>query len=115
MVHHTQLQGASTITEQLAKISFLTPQKTITRKVQEFLLGYEISRIFKPSSILQMYLNRINYGNQALGIGSAAELYFHIPASQLDLAQATRGSPGLPTTPRTVRRWCSRPWSGTAT
>ncbi|MGA2872655.1 MAG: transglycosylase domain-containing protein [Candidatus Dormibacteria bacterium] len=99
VVHHTQLQGASTITEQLAKISFLTPQKTITRKVQEFLLGYEISRIFKPSSILQMYLNRINYGNQALGIGSAAELYFHIPASQLDLAQASMlaGIPDAPT------------------
>ena len=99
LLHHNTLQGASTITEQLAKISFLTPQKTITRKVRELLLGYEISKIFKPKSILQMYVNRINYGNQAIGIGAAAELYFHIPALKLDLAQASllAGIPDAPT------------------
>ncbi|HVB13436.1 MAG TPA: transglycosylase domain-containing protein [Candidatus Dormibacteraeota bacterium] len=99
LLHHSQLQGASTITEQLAKISFLTPQKTITRKIRELLLGYEISKVFKPNSILQMYVNRINYGNQAIGIESAAELYFHIPASKLDLAQASllAGIPDAPT------------------
>ena len=98
-LHHSAVQGASTITEQLAKISFLTPQKTITRKIRELLLGYEISRVFKPNSILQMYVNRINYGNQAIGVGAAAELYFHIPASKLDLAQATMlaGIPDAPT------------------
>lgn len=99
LLHHNTLQGASTITEQLAKISFLTPQKTITRKVRELLLGYEISKIFKPKSILQMYVNRINYGNQAIGIEAAAELYFHIPALKLDLAQASllAGIPDAPT------------------
>ena len=97
--HHGSLQGASTITEQLAKISFLTPDQTITRKIRELLLGYEIARTFKPNQILQMYLNRIPYGNQAVGIGTAAELYFHIPASKLDLAQASMlaGIPDAPT------------------
>ena len=97
--HHASVQGASTIPEQLAKISFLTSQKTITRKIREFLLGYEIAKVFKPNTILQLYLNRINYGNQAIGIGSAAELYFHIPASHLDLAQASMlaGIPDAPT------------------
>ncbi len=99
ILHHSSLQGASTITEQLAKISFLTPDETITRKIRELLLGYEIARSFKPNQILQMYLNRIPYGNQAIGIGTAAELYFHIPASKLDLAQASMlaGIPDAPT------------------
>jgi membrane peptidoglycan carboxypeptidase len=99
LVHHGAVQGASTITEQLAKISFLTPQKTITRKIRELLLGYEISKVFKPDTILQMYVNRINYGNQAIGIATAAELYFHISANQLDLAQASMlaGIPDAPT------------------
>ena len=99
LIRHSAVQGASTITEQLAKISFLTPQKTITRKIRELLLGYEISKVFKPNTILQMYVNRINYGNQAIGIQAAAELYFHIPASQLDLAEASAlaGIPDAPT------------------
>jgi membrane peptidoglycan carboxypeptidase len=99
LIHHSAVQGASTITEQLAKISFLTPEKTITRKIREILLGYEISKLFKPNQILQMYVNRISYGNQSIGVGTAAELYFHIPASKLDLAQASMlaGIPDAPT------------------
>jgi membrane peptidoglycan carboxypeptidase len=99
LLQHSAVQGASTITEQLAKISFLTPQKTITRKIRELLLGYEISKLFAPNSILQMYVNRIPYGNQAIGIESAAELYFHVTAKQLDLAEASMlaGIPDAPT------------------
>ena len=99
LLHHGTLQGASTITEQLAKISFLTPQQTITRKIRELLLGYEISKVFRPNQILQMYVNRINYGNQAIGIEAAANLYFHVPANKLDLAQASMlaGIPDAPT------------------
>jgi penicillin-binding protein 1A len=96
---HGSLQGASTITEQLAKISFLTPNQTFSRKVRELLLGYEISRSFSSDQILQMYVNRIPYGNQAIGVGTASELYFHIPANKLDLAQASMlaGIPDAPT------------------
>ncbi len=97
-LHHSSLQGASTITEQLAKISFLTPDQTITRKIRELLLGFEIAKTFKPNQILQMYVNRIPYGNQAIGVGTAAELYFHIPASKLDLAQASMLA-GIPDAP----------------
>ena len=78
LLHHGALQGASTITEQLAKISFLTPQDDHPED-PELLLGYEISKVFRPDQILQMYVNRINYGNQAIGIEAAANLYFHIP------------------------------------
>ncbi len=97
-LHHGSLQGASTITEQLAKISFLTPAQTITRKIRELLLGFEIAKTFSANQILQMYVNRIPYGNQAIGIGTAAELYFNIPASKLDLAQASMLA-GIPDAP----------------
>ncbi|HUY61097.1 MAG TPA: transglycosylase domain-containing protein [Candidatus Dormibacteraeota bacterium] len=98
VAHPHSLQGASTIPEQLAKISFLTPDRTISRKIREVLLGAAIASHFTKSQILQMYLNRIDYGNQATGIGSAAELYFHIPASQLTLAQASMLA-GIPDAP----------------
>ena len=98
VLHPHSLQGASTIPEQLAKISFLTPDRTLSRKIREVLLGAAITSHFSKDQILQMYLNRIDYGNQATGIGSAAELYFHIPASRLNLAQASMLA-GIPDAP----------------
>ncbi len=99
LLHRHSLQGASTIPEQLAKISFLSDNQSLSYKVRELLLGAQISQRYTRNQIMQMYLNRIDYGNQALGIGSAAELYFHIPAARLDLAQASMlaGVPDAPT------------------
>jgi membrane peptidoglycan carboxypeptidase len=95
------LQGGSTITEQLAKISLYggaDPPQSIDYKIKEIVLGNEISLNFTKDEILDMYINRIFYGNYAVGIGSAAELYFLKPASQLDLAQAALLA-GLPQSP----------------
>ena len=83
------LQGGSTITEQLAKISLYggaDPPQSIDYKIKEIVLGNEIALNFTKSEILDMYVNRIFYGNFALGVGSAAEMYFQKPASELDLA-----------------------------
>ena len=95
------LQGGSTITEQLAKISLYggaDPPQSIDYKIKEIVLGNEIALNFTKSEILDMYVNRIFYGNFAVGVGSAAELYFRKPASQLDLAQAAMLA-GLPQSP----------------
>jgi len=95
------LQGGSTITEQLAKISLYggaDPPQSIDYKIKEIVLGNEISLNFTKSEILDMYVNRIFYGNYAVGVGSAAELYFLEPASLLDLAQAALLA-GLPQSP----------------
>ncbi|HZB97808.1 MAG TPA: transglycosylase domain-containing protein, partial [Candidatus Sulfotelmatobacter sp.] len=91
-------QGASTITEQLAKISFLPSERSIDRKIKQVILGNEIDANFTKDQILEMYLNRISYGNHAIGIESAAQLYFHKHANQLDLAEASMLA-GLPQSP----------------
>ncbi|TMC49507.1 MAG: hypothetical protein E6J14_08400 [Chloroflexi bacterium] len=101
--HQGTTQGASTITEQLAKISFLCTgsdcQQSYTRKVKQFILGADIESNFSKDQILEMYLNRISFGNHAVGIESAAELYFHKGAHDLNLAEASMlaGIPNAPT------------------
>ena len=95
------LQGGSTITEQLAKISLYggaDPPQSIDYKIKEIVLGNEIALNFTKNEILDMYVNRIFYGNFAVGVESAAELYFWKTASQIDLAQASMLA-GLPQSP----------------
>lgn len=97
--HTGQTQGASTITEQLAKISFFnSPQRSLDYKVKEIVLGNELDANLTKDQILEMYLNRVPYGNHAIGIGTASMLYFQIPAAKLDLAQASLLA-GLPQSP----------------
>ncbi len=90
--------GASTITEQLAKISFLSPERSLDRKVKQVILGAEIEGNFSKQQILEMYLNRIPYGNHAIGIQTAAEVFFRKSAHDLDLAEASMLA-GLPNSP----------------
>ena len=97
-LRHTNAGGASTIPEQLAKISFLQDNGSLAYKIKEIILGTELVNDFSKDQILEMYLNRIPYGNQAYGIQTAAELYFHEPASALDLAQSAMLA-GLPQAP----------------
>ena len=92
--------GASTITEQLAKISFLSPERSLDRKIKQVILGAEIESEFTKDQILEMYLNRIAYGNHAIGVETAAELYFQKHAKDLDLAEASMLA-GLPNSPTT--------------
>ncbi len=90
--------GTSTISQQLAKLVFLSPERTITRKVKEAILAAEITRRYPKDTILEIYLNEIYYGNLAYGIEAAARLYFNKPASELTLAEAALLA-GLPQAP----------------
>ena len=90
--------GGSTITQQLVKLTFLTSEKSITRKVKEAILAAELTRRYPKDTILQIYLNEIYYGNLAYGIEAAAETYFDRPAQELTLAQAALLA-GLPQAP----------------
>ncbi|MDY0009055.1 MAG: transglycosylase domain-containing protein, partial [Bdellovibrionales bacterium] len=78
-------QGGSTITQQLAKNLFLTPDKTIRRKVQEAMLALVIEYRHDKDEIMSAYLNRVYYGSGAYGIDSAARTYFGKPAKDLTL------------------------------
>lgn len=97
-VHHAAVQGASTITEQLAKDLYLSPKKTIQRKLQEFFIGLELARTYSKPQILDMYLNEVYFGAGASGIDAASHAYFNIPPSRLSVAQAAILA-GLPQAP----------------
>jgi membrane peptidoglycan carboxypeptidase len=98
-LRHTNSSGASTITEQLAKISFFNaPERSLDYKIKEIVLGNELDANFTKNQILEMYLNRVPYGNHAIGIETAAELYFFKSAKDLDLAQSAMLA-GLPQSP----------------
>jgi len=80
--------GGSTITQQLVKNLFLTPERTLSRKVKEAILAAEISRRYSKEEILEVYLNEVYFGNLAYGIGAAAETYFGKAVSELNLPEA---------------------------
>lgn len=81
------VEGASTITQQLAKTLFLTSSKTITRKLKEAILAFQIERRYTKDEILELYLNQIYLGSGAYGVESAAENYFGKPAKSLNLPE----------------------------
>lgn len=90
--------GGSTITQQLAKQLFLSPDKTWQRKIKELALAYELDQNYSKDQILELYFNWTYYGSQAYGIQAAAQTYFQKDASQLDLAEASMLA-GLPQAP----------------
>jgi 1A family penicillin-binding protein len=92
------VSGASTITQQLVKTIFLSPEQTFTRKIAEAVLAQEITRRYTKDQILEIYLNEIYYGNMAYGIEAAAETYFGKTARSLTLAEASLLA-GLPQSP----------------
>lgn len=81
--------GGSTITQQLARAVFLTPEFSVERKLKEIILAYQISQQVSKDEILTLYLNRIAFGNLAYGIEAAANVYFDKPAQDLTLAEAS--------------------------
>jgi penicillin-binding protein 1A len=91
-------EGASTLTQQLAKTLFLTPRKTIARKVKEAILALQLERRYTKNEILTFYLNQIYLGSGAYGIGAAARTYFGADLSQLTLSQCALIA-GLPKAP----------------
>ncbi|HEB13965.1 MAG TPA: penicillin-binding protein, partial [candidate division WWE3 bacterium] len=93
-----ELQGGSSITQQLVKNTLLTAERTITRKIKEFVLALQIEARYSKDEILQMYFNETPYGGQAIGIQAAAENYFGKSASELTLEEASLLA-GLPQAP----------------
>ncbi|MBI5414609.1 transglycosylase domain-containing protein [Candidatus Peregrinibacteria bacterium] len=80
--------GGSTLTQQLVKNTLLTPEQTITRKVREIYLSFRIERAFSKNEILELYLNKISFGNNAYGIEQAARTYFEKSAKDLTMAES---------------------------
>lgn len=91
-------QGASTITQQLVKRAFLTPEKKLERKIQEAALAIQLERKYTKDQILEMYLNQIYFGKGAYGIKSAARIYFGKDVDKLTLQEAALLA-GLPKAP----------------
>ncbi len=83
-----EVQGGSTITQQLAKNAFLTQERTITRKVKEAFLARELEKRYTKDEILEMYLNHIYFGQGAYGVESAARYYFNKEAKDLNIAES---------------------------
>jgi penicillin-binding protein 1A len=81
-------EGASTITQQLARNLFLTPEKTWPRKIKEALLALQIERLYSKDEILELYLNQICFGHGAYGVEAASQLYFGKHANELTLAES---------------------------
>lgn len=94
-----KLQGGSTITQQLIKSALLTPERTVTRKMKEFLLAPTVELLYSKDKILEMYLNTVPYGGTAWGIETAAEKYFGKSIKDVTLAEAAilAGLPQAPT------------------
>jgi penicillin-binding protein 1A len=92
------VQGASTISQQLARNLFLTPAQTINRKLREMVLASRIERRLTKDEILELYLNRVYLGDQAYGVDAAARRFFGKSANELTLAEAAMLA-GLPKAP----------------
>ena len=94
-------QGASTITQQLARNFFLTPEKTIIRKAREAVLAIEIENALSKQEILELYLNKIFLGYRSYGVAAAAQTYFGKNLDELTLSEMAIIA-GLPKAPSTM-------------
>lgn len=92
------VEGASTITQQLAKTLFLTPRKTIVRKVKEAILAFQLERRYTKDEILELYLNQVYFGSGAYGVVSAASIFFDKSVQALTLAECALIA-GMPKSP----------------
>jgi penicillin-binding protein 1A len=92
------VQGGSTITQQVVKNTFLTPERTLKRKIQEIILALQLERRYSKEEIFLSYLNNIYFGEGARGIGAAAKTYFNKKIKNLTLADAALLA-GLPQAP----------------
>lgn len=97
-INSNDIQGGSTITQQLVKMSLLNNQKTIERKVKEIILALWSERIYSKKEILEMYLNQVPFGGENYGIEQASRTYFNKPSSQLTLYESAFLA-GLPRSP----------------
>ena len=98
-------QGASTITQQLARLFFLSREKKIIRKIKEAFLAFHIEELLTKDEILELYLNRIELGQRAFGVGAAAQVYFGKNIQDLTLSEIAiiAGLPQAPSVLNPVR------------
>lgn len=96
---YNRVQGGSTITQQLIKSAFLTPEIKLSRKIKEILLAFWTERLYTKNQILEMYLNQVPYGGTAWGIEAASQAYFGKSVKEVTLAEAAllAGLPAAPT------------------
>lgn len=106
-----QIQGGSTLTQQLVKSSLLTLDQTITRKVKEIMLSFIVEAVYSKDKILEMYLNQVSYGGTAYGVDAASQVYFNKAVKDLTLAEAAFIA-GLPQAPSTYSPFGSHPEEG---
>lgn len=91
-------EGASTLTQQLAKTLFLTPRKTLVRKLKEAILSLQLERRYTKAELLTLYLNQVYFGSGAYGVAAAAETFFGKPLDRLSLAECALIA-GMPKAP----------------
>jgi penicillin-binding protein 1A len=91
-------QGASTITQQVAKNFFLSSEKTYSRKLYEALLAFKIEKNLSKDQIFELYINQIYLGQRAYGFGAASQIYFGKPLKDITVAEAAMLA-GLPKAP----------------
>lgn len=108
---HKQLQGGSTLTQQLVKTSLLTPERTVTRKIKEVILAFATEALYPKDKILEMYLNQVPYGGTSYGVEAASLGFFGKPVKDLSLAQQAFLA-GLPEAPSTFSPFGSHPELG---
>ena len=97
----SRTQGASTITMQVARNFFLTRERTFSRKIKELFIALHIESVLTKDEILTLYLNKIELGHRAFGVGAAAQVYYGKPLEQLSLAEIATIA-GLPKAPSTM-------------
>lgn len=99
-VLNQNIQGGSTITQQLIKSSMLTPEQKMSRKIKELVLAFWAERMYTKNQILEMYFNQVPYGGTAWGVEAAAETYFNKSVKELTLAESAflAGLTAAPTT-----------------
>ncbi len=100
-----RMQGASTITQQVAKTYLLSSERTYTRKIKELILSWRIEKAYTKNEILELYLNRIYLGNGSYGVAAAAQTYFSKALSELTLPERAMiaGMPQAPSRYNPVR------------
>lgn len=108
IVVRRRLEGGSTLTQQLVKNALLSGERTLTRKIKEFILAIQVEQSYSKDQILEMYLNEIPYGGTAYGIEAAANLYFGKHTKELNLAESALLA-GLPQRPSVYSPYGSHP------
>lgn len=108
VVTRQRLIGGSTLTQQLVKMLLLTNERKLSRKIREFVLAVRIEKTFTKDEILQMYLNEAPYGGTAVGVASAARVYFGKEPTELTLTESVLLA-GLPQSPSRYSPYSSNP------